>query len=141
VTKISDKDTQGEWQYQQQKAGATGGDIEVYAGSSSDCMGMPDIRQGSAKLLASAVITYKDSSTAGSAASGLFGVGMSQISKAPGAQSGSSTGFGGSSAYVYSSTEAMAVWVSGSKVAAVLGENVSESDFKSFANGVKSQTG
>lgn len=140
VTKITDKDTQDEWQFQQ-KAGATGGDIEIYAGSSSDCKGMPDIRKGSAKLLASAVISFKDANSASSAAKGLFGVGSSQISSQPGAQSGSSTGFGSSSAYAYSAAESMVVWTSGSKVAAVLGENVSESDFKNFANGVKSQTG
>lgn len=140
VTKISDKDTQGEWQYQQ-KAGATAGDIEVYAGSSGECAAMPDIRKGSSKLLASAVLTYKDSSSASSAAKGLFGVGMSQIASAPGAQSGSATGFGASSAYAYSAAEAMAVWTNGSKVAAVIGENVSESEFKAFANGVKGQTG
>ena len=141
VTKISDKDTQGEWQYQQ-KQGATGGNIDVYAASSSDCMGMPDIRKGSAKILASAEITYKDSGTATAAFNGgVFGVSNSNAAGMSGAVKGSSSGFGGSSVYAYSSTESIAIWASGSKVGAVIGENVSESDFKNFANGAKSQTG
>lgn len=142
VTKISDKDTQGEWSYQQQKAGATGGDIEVWASSSGDCKGMPDIRKGGAKLIASAVITYKDASTATSAFNGgVFGVSNSAVASAPGAVKGSSSGFGSNSVYAYSTGEAMALWVNGSKVGAVIGENVSESDFKSFAQGAKGQTG
>jgi hypothetical protein len=135
VTKISDKDTQGEFQFQQ-KNGATGGDIEVYADSAANCMGMPDIRHGTAKMLAYAVITFKDSSSALAAMGKMFGVGPSA-----GAVTGNATGFGSNSAYSYTPGEAMAVWNSGSKTAAVLGENVSESDFKSFAGSAKSQSG
>jgi hypothetical protein len=138
VTKISDKDTQGEWGYQQ-KQGATAGDIEVYAAGSGDCEGMPDIRKGSVKILASAVITYKDAASATAAFNGgVFGVGKSQV---PSATTGSATGFGATSFYSYSSTESMAGWVNGTKVAAVIAENASESDFKTVANAAKGQTG
>jgi hypothetical protein len=137
VTKISDKDTPGEWQYQQ-KQGATGGDIEVYAASSTDCEGMPAIRPGGKKLIASAVITYKDAATAAAAyAGGVFGVGSSSVSKTTGAITGSATGFGNTSVYSYTSSESAAAWVNGTKVVAVIAEGLSESDFKTYANGLK----
>ena len=138
VTKISDKDTQGEWQYQSSKNGATGGDIEVYAASSGDCEGMPDIRAGAKKIIASAVITYKDAATARSAFSGgVFGVSHGAVTGASGASSGSATGFGADSVYAYSSGESAALWLNGTKVTAVIGENLSESDFKNYADALK----
>lgn len=135
VTKITDKDTAGEWQYQQQH-GATGGDIEVYADSSGDCKGMPDLGSGSGsgKTLASAVIHYKDQASADAATNGMFGANAKTI---PGATTGSATGFGANSAYIFTSSVGLVLWEKGTSVAAVVGMGVSESDFKKAANGVK----
>ena len=133
ASKISDKDTASEWQYQQQH-GASSGDIEVYADSSGSCKGMPDIRPGGGKIVASAVIHYKDAATATSATEGMFGASPGSI---PGVLKGSASGFGDNSAYVFSGTTGLVIWQAGSTVAAVIGDGVAEADFKKAAQGVK----
>ncbi len=133
AAKISDKDTAGEWQYQQQH-GASSGDIEVYAENSAACKGMPDIRPGGGKIVGSAVIHYKDAATATSATQGMFGANPSSI---PGAVKGSASGFGDNSAYIFAGTTGRVIWQNGSTVAAVVRDSIAESDFKKAAQGVK----
>jgi hypothetical protein len=136
VTTITEKNTAGEWQYQSAH-GAQSGDIEVYADTTANCMGMPSVSPGSAKIIASAVITFKDAASANAAYSGMFGVNSTSAGAKPGALKGSASGYGTTSVYAYSSGESLAIWVSGNKVIAVIGENLSATDFSNYAQSLK----
>ena len=134
AAKITDKDTAGEWQYAQ-KQGATSGDIEVYADSAGNCKGMPDIRPGGGKIVASAVLHYKDAAAATAASNGMFGASPGNI---PGAIKGSASGFGDKSAYVFSGTTGLVLWQPDSTtLAAVVSDGLAEADFKKAAQDVK----
>lgn len=140
VSKSSDKDTVGEWGYQSQH-GATSGDAEIFADSAASCVGIVAIGNGGGKVIGSVVVKFKDAATATDGYGGMFGANSSSLSKQPGAVTGSATGFGATSVYVFSAKSSAAMWINGTTVIAVLGQNVAESDFKKAATALKGRAG
>jgi hypothetical protein len=140
VSKSSDKDTVGEWGYQSQY-GALSGDAEIFADAAGSCVGIVAVGNGGGKVIGSIVVRFKDNATATAGYGGMFGANSGNLSKIPGAIIGSATGFGATSVYVYSAKSSAAMWINGTTVVAVLGQNVAEADFKKAATALKSRAG
>ncbi len=140
MSKSSDKDTLGEWGYQSAH-GATSGDAEVFADSAAGCEGIVAVGNGSGKVIGSIVVKFKDAATAMAGYGGMFGVNSDSLAKTPGSSTGTATGFGATSTYSYTAKTAAVIWLSGTTVIAVTGQNVSESDFKKAATALKSRIG
>jgi hypothetical protein len=140
VSKSSDKDTVGEWNYQSAH-GATSGDAEIFADSAGSCEGVVAVGNGNGKVIASVVVKFKDAATAMAGYGGMFGINSDSLSKMADAQTGSASGFGATSTYAYGAKSAGVIWLNGTTVIALAGQNVAEADFKRAATALKSRVG
>jgi len=140
VSKSSDKDTVGEWNYQSAH-GATSGEAEIFADSAGSCEGVVAVGNGNGKVIASVVVKFKDAATAMAGYGGMFGINSGSLSKMPGALTGTASGFGATSTYAYSAKSAGVIWLNGTTVIALAGQNVAEADFKKAATALKARAG
>jgi len=137
VSKSTDQNVTGEWQFQQ-KAGAIAGYMTVYAGSSGDCTSFILATNGAkGKVLGSIVVQYKDEASAKAAYDGgIFGANASDINSKMLAAQGTTTGLGANSTYAFAAPFGVAVWADKTYVLAVVADNLGEADLKKASTNI-----